>query len=154
MIHGSGPDSRRASMFADLGQWSRGHGGVYEVRPALALRRGVLQGVGFEVTLSVIAADARPACAACIATFRRLSEIAEAAIPGGRGEDTACRLRGFDSTLRFRWDRGRLVPEVQFVIDIEHQHRYFESPGEEQLRFVHALQERLAALGFRPVHGA
>lgn len=156
MSHGSGPDSRGASPFADLRQWSREHGIVCEVRPALALHRGLLRSTGFEVALAVVVADTRPACAACVGTFGRLRTIAQAAmaLAEGRGGGAPCRLRGFDSALRFRWDRGRLVAEVQLVLDVEHEHTSFEGPDDAQLRCVHALQEELAALGVRPAHRA
>lgn len=137
-------------MHADLRRWSREHGVVWEVRPALALHHGELGPIGFEVTLAALVADARPACAACLGAFGRLRAIAAAAVPDGPFGATACRPRGFDSALRFRSDRGRLLPEVQLVLDVEHPKRYFDGPDDEQVRYVHALQQALAALGVRP----
>lgn len=137
-------------MHADLQGWSREHRVVWEVRPALALDHGVLRPIGFEVTLAALVADARPACAACHGAFGRLRAVAAAAVPDGTFGATVCRPRGFDSTLRFRPDRGRFLPEVQLVLDVEHLKRYFDGPDDEQVRYVHALHQSLARLGVRP----
>lgn len=107
--------------------------------------RGVTS-VGYDIVLMARcrerACDPGGSCA--LSLFAGLTQVAEAVIPVDHADDI--RARAFEPAFHLR-PQGDWQPEMQLVIEVRHDHDYFDAIDDDERRCVRRLERALVEWG-------
>ena len=107
--------------------------------------RGVAS-VGYDVVLLARCRErpCDPGGSGALALFAGLAQLAGAVIPDRHADDI--RIAAFEPAFRLR-AQGDWQPEMQLVIEIRHDHDYFDAIDDDERTCVRGLERALAEWG-------